>query len=180
MADRGRVPPPPSRGAGAARRLRGERGAALALVALWLPAVALLVAAVVDVGYLFSLRAAVQAAADLGALAGAQEVDLSALASRGELRLLEPDAGEAAARWTRQNLEAHPATAGLAAAAWVEVRVLQPKARLPLRHPWSGRPVPHPTVAVRVTVPVRTPWLAAVAGPVLIQARADASVQFRR
>lgn len=151
----------------------------MALLCLWLAGLAALAPLAVDVGHLYGVRAALQAAADLGALAGAQEVDLDALA-RGQLRLRDGEAARAAERWTRDNLVAHPMTAPLAAAAEVEVRVLHPERAQPARHPWSGRVVRYPTVAVRVAVRAPLPWTGRLVGPIRVWARADASVQFRR
>lgn len=59
----------------------GENGGVLALVALFLPVAVLVVGIVVDLGLVYMARKAVQSACDLGALAGAQELDLDELAN---------------------------------------------------------------------------------------------------
>src|SRR5690606_8648028 len=91
-AARGRRPGPRGRPGPPAA---AERGAVAALVALVLPVLILSAGLVVDVAYLFWMRAALQATADFAALAGAQNIDLEALA-QGERRLLvEQAAGDA-------------------------------------------------------------------------------------
>lgn len=150
-----------------------------ALVASFLPVLALVFALSADVAYLYGVRSAMQAAADLGALAGAQAVDLDSLAE-GRLRLLEPQAEADARLWARRNLQAHPLTAPLLAVTELRAVVVQGDVRAPVRHPWSGRPVRDPTVAVMVEASVRPPWLASLVGPVGLVVRADASVAFRR
>lgn len=157
----------------------GQRGAAAAFTLLFLPVLAVLLALVVDVAHLFGVRAALQAAADMGALAGAQAVDLDALA-QGRRRLQEDEAAGAAREWVRGNLLAHPLTRPLAGAAEVEVRVIQADEGEPARHPWSGRELEDPTVAVRIRVQPRFHGFAGLWPPPLLEVRADASVKFRR
>lgn len=57
-----------------------EKGGVLALVALFLPVAVIVVGMVIDLGLIYTARKAVQAACDLGALAGAQVLDLDELA----------------------------------------------------------------------------------------------------
>lgn len=155
-----------------------RRGAAGTVLALLLPVVLASLALVADVGYLLWVRAALQAAADLGALAGAQELDLEALAEGR--RALAPTAGSSARRWAGENLAAHPATARWADLAEVGVLVIQADEQAPARHPWTGRTLRDPTVAVRIRLRVPLPWFGRPLGPVEVVARADASVRFRR
>lgn len=150
-----------------------------ALVVAMLPVYVLAFALVVDLAHLFWVRAALQSAADLAALAGAQEVDLEALAG-GERRLLEAQAAAAARAWAERNLRAHPATEPLLAQTAVEVAVVQASDREPSRHPWTGRRLEDPTVTVRLTAEVPRLWLPGRGGGVRLRVWADASVKFRR
>jgi len=60
--------------------ITGERGAVTALVVLFLPVALLCVGMVADLGLIFAARKCAQAACDLGALAGIQELDWEQLA----------------------------------------------------------------------------------------------------
>jgi len=156
-----------------------QRGAALPLTLLSLPLLILLLALAADAGALFAARGLAHASADLAALAGVQELDLERLAA-GE-RFIMPGA---AAAWARQvalaNLEGNiPRLPGAGAAPRVEVLVVNASPASPRQHPWTGRPLYDPTVAVRVAVPVPL----AFSGPgrsLWVTARADASVLPRR
>ena len=80
------------------------RGGVLALVALFLPIAVLCVGMVVDLGTVFFVRKAAQAACDLGALAGVQELDWDLLAA-GHVALRVDDVERIAAEVARENLE---------------------------------------------------------------------------
>lgn len=122
------------------RGLKEESGGVLALVALFLPVAIVATGMVVDLGMVFVARKAVQAACDLGSLAGVLELDWDRLAA-GEVRLRGKDAEDMASSVARQNLDA---TVGL-----VDVRSLRARVRNP---PEAADPVVQ--VEVQYTVPV--------------------------
>lgn len=156
------------------RLTRGERGSIAVVVILFLPIAALIVGLVLDVGYLFVARYQAGVAADLGALAGAQDVDLERLAT-GERWLVEEQARRDANDWTRANLRAS-LPHGQGEEATVQVRVYNATAKHPLVNEVSGRILTDPTVVVSVEVPVRLHFVAFLARRVLVRVSADASV----
>lgn len=90
--------------AGVRELIEDTRRGVLALVALFLPIAVLCVAMVVDLGTVFFVRKAVQAACDLGALAGVQELDWDQLAV-GTVALRAGEAEAIAREITDHNLE---------------------------------------------------------------------------
>jgi hypothetical protein len=81
-----------------------QKGAVIALVTLFLPVAVLSLGIVADLGVVFAARRLAQAACDLGALAGCQELDWDLLA-QGTV-LIDEDRGRARAiEYTRRNLE---------------------------------------------------------------------------
>ncbi|MBX5464995.1 MAG: pilus assembly protein [Clostridia bacterium] len=156
---------------GRAGRAR-QRGAVSAWFVLALPALLLLLALVADVGRFFVLRALAQNAADLGALAGVQELDLARLAE-GERWLLTSQAEAAAYAVADAN-----ARAALPGEPYViETLAVNAAAGAPRRHPWSGRWLADPTVSVRVTLNARSFFLGGRRLPLRVQG--DASVMER-
>ena len=81
------------------------RGAVLALVALFLPIAVICTGMVVDLGTVFFVRKSVQAACDLGALAGVQELDWDRLAA-GEVAIRLDQGRSASEEVTLRNLDA--------------------------------------------------------------------------
>ncbi|HEX6990225.1 MAG TPA: pilus assembly protein TadG-related protein [Bacillota bacterium] len=152
-----------------------ERGAVAALVALALPVLILSAGLVVDVAYLFWMRTVLQATADFAALAGAQNVDLEALA-RGERRLLVEPAAADARTWVRLNLAAHPATARYQDEADIDVVVTNAGPDHPARQRWTGRLLTDPTVSVRIGLRVKPFLVRSVLSEVEVAAVADASL----
>jgi len=144
-------------------------------VALVLPVLILSAGLVVDVAYLFWMRAALQATADFAALAGAQNIDLEALA-QGERRLLVEQAAGDARHWARLNLAAHPATARYQDTAEVDVVVTNAQPGVPARQRWSGRLLTDPTVSVRVSLRVEPFLVRSVLPEVEVAALADAAL----
>ncbi|GAB6876039.1 Tad domain-containing protein [Thermaerobacter litoralis] len=128
---------------------------------------------VLDGSRLVVTRARAQAVADFASLAGAQEIDEEAFA-RGEPSLLEHGAAATARRWAAQGLQ-EAFGPGIASRTRIEVEVINATPQAPRRHPWSGRRVDDPTVAVRLTVPVDLAWRPG-AGIVPVTVAADASV----
>jgi uncharacterized membrane protein len=128
--------------------IREARGGVLALVALFLPIAVLCVGMVVDLGTVFVVRKAVQAACDLGALAGVQELDWDLLAA-GTVSLREEEAEAFAKEVTADNLEPIKT---LVLDAHVSASVLNPPTKA------------EPTVAVSVTYSVRMLFLRTLPG----------------
>lgn len=142
---------------------------AVLLVAL-LPVALLLLGLVADFGLALWAREELRKAADLGALAGAQDLDLERLA-RGERVLLPGPARDDADRYARANLGGRRY-----AALAIEVAVLNASRDAPLREPWTGRLVEDPTVAVRIEARVPTVFLRPLLPAFAVAATADASV----
>ncbi len=167
---RPRTPRPAGRGS----RLGDERGATAALVALFLPCLVAAVALIIDAGALLVARAQMAAAADMGALAGVQDLDYDLLASDGRLLVLEEPARADAEAWVRGNLEGRafiaPETVSVA------VTVCNPGSGVaePVC-PVTGRLLTDPTVCVLVRAEARLPFLPGL-GPVGVSVHADASV----
>lgn len=177
MAGRGRG----YRGRGARRRVAPAGGAAadarggvLVLVVAFVPVLAAVLSLVLETGRLFVVARWVQAAADLGALAGAQEVDLERLAD-GERWLDEARARAEALSVTGANLRDLGARA---MGTRVQVYVVNVTGGRAV-HPRTGRSIRDPTVSVWVEaeVPVRMAWWVRT---VRVSAHADASVVERR
>ena len=83
--------------------LSSEKGAVIALVALFLPVAVLSLGIVADLGVIFAARRLAQAACDLGALAGCQELDWDLLAQG--IVFIDEERGRAKAiEYTRDNL----------------------------------------------------------------------------
>ncbi|QUL98389.1 MAG: Tad domain-containing protein [Candidatus Fermentithermobacillus carboniphilus] len=84
--------------------IRNQRGGAVALIALFLPVAVLCVGMVLDLGLVLTARHCVQAACDLGALAGLQELDWDALA-RGDVVIVEDKGRQKAVEIAASNVE---------------------------------------------------------------------------
>ena len=155
-----------------ALRSAGQRGAAAAGFILLLPVLVWATALVLDVARLVVVRAQLQSAADLGSLAAAQELDLERL-YQGQPWLREGEAEQVARQWVMQNLQ--HVLPRESSQARIEVTVINAEEGIPQRHPWTGRWIRNPTVAVRVVVPTRMLWVPG-RPTVPIQVQADASV----
>lgn len=83
----------------------GQRGSAVVFTLVWLPVLLLCAGLAADLGNLFVVRYLLWTAADQGALAGARQVDLDALAE-GQVRLDEAEAVRTAREVVTENLEA--------------------------------------------------------------------------
>ncbi len=123
-------------------------GGVVALVALFLPIAVLCVGMVVDLGAVFFARKAVQAACDLGALAGVQELDWDRLAA-GQVMIREEDGEDIAEGITRENLRN---VTGLVEVLSVSCSVLNPPQ------------VAEASLSVEVRFKVKTPFLGSVPG----------------
>ena len=134
--------------AGVRDLIEQTRGGVLALVALFLPIAVLCVGMVVDLGTVFFVRKAVQAACDLGALAGVQELDWDLLAL-GTVALRAGEADSIAREIANRNLAAVDA---LVDDVEIASSVLNP--------PDSTEP----TVAVTIEYSVRVPFLRTIPG----------------
>ena len=124
------------------------RGGVLALMALFLPIAVLCVGIVVDLGTVFFVRKAVQAACDLGALAGVQELDWDLLAV-GHVAVRVDDVERIAVEVARENLES------------VELLVPELQIGAKAENPPARE---DPVVAVEAVYTVRTPFLGSVPG----------------
>lgn len=134
--------------AGARDLVEQTRGGVLALVALFLPIAVLCIGMVIDLGTVFFVRKAVQAACDLGALAGIQELDWDLLAL-GTVSLRVEEAEAMAREITGQNLEGIET---LVRDVSVSATVLNPPAKA------------EPTVGVTVRYSVRLSFLGTLPG----------------
>lgn len=154
---------------------RDERGGVLPLFALFLPLVILLLALAADAGTLLAARGTAYAVADVAALAGVQELDLDLLA-QGERHILSGPAESQAHAVALRNL----AENGLKDITRVEVTVINASARSPRYHPWTGRLLTDPTVAVGIQIDMPLHFPSAAWRRARVAARADASVLPRR
>lgn len=141
------------------RRRRREQGQVAVYAILLFPVLTLVLALVLAVGSVESLRTRIGAQVDMAALTATQALDLSAL-SRGEQpRLIESQAEALAREYLARNLAA--TTDLLAAspsdiASGAEIVVTNERGIDPL----TGAPIDAPTVSIRVSVPARIPLLA--------------------
>ena len=119
-----------------------------ALVVLLLPVAILSIGMVGDLGVVFFARKAVQAACDLGALAGVLELDWDRLAA-GQVAIREQEGRAVAADLTRQNLES---VSRLVVIVSLSTSVQNP--------PVKSEPV----LTVEANFRVRTPFLGAIPG----------------
>ena len=140
------------------RRRRREQGQVAVYAILLFPVLTLVLALVLAVGSVESLRTRIGAQVDMAALTATQALDLSAL-SRGEQpRLIESQAEALAREYLARNLAA--TTDFLAAspsdiASRAEIVVINERGTDPL----TGAPIEAPTVSIRVSVPARIPLL---------------------
>jgi hypothetical protein len=140
------------------RRRRGQQGQVAVYAILLFPVLMLVLALVLAVGSVESLRTRIGAQVDMAALTATQALDLSAL-SRGEQPRLNESQAEALAReYLARNLAA--TTDLLAAspsdiASGAEIAVTNARGIDPL----TGAPIDAPTVSIRVSVPARIPLL---------------------
>lgn len=150
----------------------GQRGAAATVAVLFLPVLVAGIAALSSLGQVIWLRNLAYQAADMGALAGVQALDLEQLAD-GRVYLLADEAGARAIEYARANIAAALGVSALADLE-VQVRVINPGGPA-ASDPVTGRAIIYPTVCVVL----RFPRLFRV-GPVRwvqhISAHADASV----
>lgn len=156
-------------------RRHDQRGAVAALTVLALPVVLIAIALVIDMAYFFLLRTSLQAAADMAALAAAQNVDLDALAD-GERRLLVERARLDAYQWVHDNLRANKLTAGLRDQVGVHVEVYNADPNNRVRHRVTGRILADPTVSVQLSLDAPTYFAAMIMKNVPIRVMADASL----
>jgi len=128
-------------------RRSAKRGIAAAWVIVCLPVFLWLLILVVEVGWVSICRGHLQSAADLGALAGAQELDYTLLAD-GICRLDVASASQIAAQYTQENLSRSLHHDHLVACT-IAVRV---------QNPGDGYGAgEYPKIRVEVTLPVKLP-----------------------
>lgn len=176
MSRRQRAPDGPVRAALRDRRPSGQEGASLVAVVIFLPVLLLVAGLVTDVGLLFVSRHLAYHAAELGALAGAQDVDLDQLAV-GKVVLVEATARADAADFARRNLAASFPRLDLARSLRVEATVYNASSLVPVRHRLTGRILTDPTVSVDITLNVPLYFLVSLRREAAVHVLADASVR---
>ena len=161
------------------RVVASERGASLVAVVLFLPVLLLTAGLVTDVGVLFVARHLAYHAAELGALAGAQDVDLRALA-QGEVTLVEGQARADAEDYARRNLAASFPRLNAGESLVVTATAYNASAAGPMRHAGTGRLLTDPTVSVVVRLSLPLHFLAPLQRTATVGVHADASVKTRQ
>jgi len=154
------------------RRIRAQGGAAATLVVLFLPCLLACAALVLDLGSLLVVRAQLRVAADMGALAGVQDLDFELL-GQGRIVIRAEDARSDAVSWVRANLSGRSFID--MDGTEVVVTVLNTDGGRAATCPVTGRALTHPTVCVYIRAPARLPFLPGL-GPVPVSVHADASV----
>lgn len=156
--------------------LAGQDGASVVAVVIFLPILLLVAGLVTDVGLLFVGRHLAYQAAELGALAGAQDVDLEQLAA-GQVVLVESTARADALDFARRNVAASFPRLDLGRSLQVEATVYNASSTAPARHRQTGRILTDPTVSVDIRLDVPLHFLAALHQQATVRVRADASVR---
>ncbi|MBX5476266.1 MAG: hypothetical protein IRZ18_03980 [Clostridia bacterium] len=151
---------------------RRHAGQAVVAWVLMVPLALTLLGSVADIGLALWAQLQFRQACDLAALAAAQDIDLVRLA-HGERWLVTAQAEQDARAYVNANLSSDPRLTGRYR---VDVRVLNASPSAPLRHPWSGRELADPTVAVRVSGEIPTLFLRPILPSITVSAAADASV----
>lgn len=140
------------------RNQRTDSGSTVVLTLLWMPVLLLCAGLAADFGHIFAVRYMLWTAADQGALAGARQVDLQALAE-GEVRLDQSRAAGVAREVAIENAQA---SLGGSAPVWLEVETTNAE------------------VEVAAEVESRTYFLSFVLPEVAIRVRARAGVVRRK
>ncbi len=145
----------------------GERGQVAVYAVLLFPLLMLVLALVLAVGTLESMRARLRAQIDMAALTATQALDVASLASGGPPQLVPEAAEQLARQYLAQNLAASSsllATSPAEIAAGAQVSVTN----APGIDPITGAPNAAPTVSIEIHAPVRVPLLGlAGIGPVV-------------
>lgn len=142
-----------------------ERGSAALLTVLLLPVLALALASAIDLGSLRVAASRARAAADLAVLVAVNDQDEQALQADGRLRLAA-DAEAVARDYLARNLASlgpQLAEDARSLARRADVRAFPDGGVDPL----DGTRYEHPTVRIRVDVPLRTGALQGLLGAVL-------------
>lgn len=145
----------------------GERGQVALYAVLLFPLLMLVLALVLAVGTLESMRTRLRAQIDMAALTATQALDVASLAEGGEPRLLPEAAAQLARDYLAQNLAASSTLlaappAEIAAGAVISVT------NEPGTDPITGATNNAPTVSIQIQAPVRVPLLGmAGIGPVV-------------
>jgi Flp pilus assembly protein TadG len=155
----------------------GEGGGAALLTVLAMPALLLAFGLIVDASQFIWARGAVQAAADLAALAAIQEIDLEALAA-GERRIVVEQATDRGREVALDNMSRAGSMLDVENAT-IEVVVYNTPDGASLVHVRDGRQLRDPTVCVSITVRPRLALLGRME-QAAVRAHADASVMEKR
>ena len=158
---------------------KDERGAAAALVICMLPLLIVVMALVIDVGVLVWYRFALINTADLAALAGVQELDLNALA-QGEPRLIPEAARATVIDYARCNLQAKLGNQALQELE-IQVDIYNGSPTDPVIHAGCGRQLIHPTICLRISMPVKLVFISKVLGQeqFVVRTHTDAAAVWR-
>jgi uncharacterized membrane protein len=106
-----------------ARLVADQRGQVLAWVAVFLPALLVVLGLVIDGGLAFTARRDLQDVADAAAQAGAMQLDPAMYATTGQVRLNPIQARAAAAEYLSAHPEVSPTV--IAGPTWIQVTVRQ-------------------------------------------------------
>ncbi len=145
------------------------------MLIIYLPVLLLVMALVIDVGLLAITRSKIQAAADFGALAGAQNLNLEAL-QEGMIILDERMAKKDALRWTEENIlrNLHPFISDQYLD--ISINVYNASAGIGLYDYHTGRIIYDPTVCVVIEAKHHFYFVHGIFGDQDIVVHADASV----
>ena len=155
--------------------LSNDKGSISTLLVIFLPVLLLIMALVIDVGLLATARNNLQAAADMGALAAAQNLDLKEL-QVGEIVILEKEAIKDGKLWTEENLFRNLPNLIECDETIVKVKVYNGSADRFMYDQYSGRRLEDPTVCIVIEASHKFYFIHGVFGKQKIIVHADASV----
>ena len=155
--------------------LNNRRGVASVMFIIYLPVLLMIMALVIDVGLLIVIRNKLQAAADFGALAGAQNLNVQAL-QEGSIILDDSSAKRDATEWAEENVlrNLHPFMERLDLI--ITARVYNGSAANTLYDWHTGRAINDPTVCIVIEAVHQFYFIHGVFGDQWITVHADASV----
>lgn len=138
------------------KALHDQTGSATTTLVLCIPVFMLLMALVFDFGVILIVRSAMRTAADLGTLAGVQDVDLDAL-YQGNLTILEPQAAIDTIECAKWNLDLNAFAPSTKESMKIFVDILNPDGGQ-LRDTITGRKITQPTVCMELST-IIGPWV---------------------
>ncbi len=132
--------------------LGNQEGSAAIMVVLLLPVMIMIMGLVVDLGILVMYRGIAQSAADLGALAAAQNLNVERLEA-GVIEINVKEAKADAIRWVEHNMHLNMPHLRTDSALDIFVEVYNVSSERPTYHRFTGRLIDDPTVCVLVKFP---------------------------